>query len=382
MYKRIISVLMAVGLLLTIIGASACSLPQPPVGEEPFPRVTVLAPDWSGFVPDADKWNFGTMLLTPSTEVLEARFVGAQIEDQFVTSLDEVGWTEVARVGRQVEGLLDEYEDLRQSMVERHAQPGGLAAHIVEGKYQVVRWRIYGILREQAEEIGGILVIIPPMQVDLGETAIVELIFEVRRKNDPTRTYRVVAPTPVSKISIDPVVEEIPYRSYFKNFQYTYLVGKQEPWPQIIVIASTSIEVQIPPLRPIRVLYLRTDGHFIVPVSPPLEARFLGTRIGDLFIANPDDQWIGGRVTDRDGLDLFVLYEMPEQEMQKIRKELEELGEMWQIRIFSRYEGELPSGTISPAEALDVELVFEVRKRDDPDETLRFTVPTRLTRAG
>ncbi len=207
MYKRIIGVLMAVALLLTIIGAVLYV--QSPVGEEPFPRVIAMVPDWSGFVEDANTWNFfGAVLVTPSTEALEASFVGAQIGGQFVTSLNEVEWTEVVRVSMQVEDLLAQYEKLHELAVRQMARPDGWVATDIAEKYWGTRTKIHKVLVEEAKEkeigAGSIQLIIPSMRVNLGETEVVELIFKVRKKNDPTKWQQITALTSVSNLALPP----------------------------------------------------------------------------------------------------------------------------------------------------------------------------------
>ncbi|MCL0066177.1 hypothetical protein M1N79_04805, partial [Dehalococcoidia bacterium] len=90
MNKRIMSLLLAAGLVLTTLLVSACpSLPQP---EEPFPHVIALVPEWSGFI-ETDQWNFGATLVTASPEVMEARFIGAQLGDQFISTSGKDEWT-------------------------------------------------------------------------------------------------------------------------------------------------------------------------------------------------------------------------------------------------------------------------------------------------
>ncbi|MBT9162628.1 MAG: hypothetical protein DDT27_01187 [Dehalococcoidia bacterium] len=52
---------------------------------------------------------------------------------------------------------------------------------------------------------GGIIVVtIPPLQIRLGETEVVEFEFKVRKRNDPTRTQRVTALTSISKLALPP----------------------------------------------------------------------------------------------------------------------------------------------------------------------------------
>jgi len=46
--------------------------------------------------------------------------------------------------------------------------------------------------------------LIPPMQITPGETEVVELIFEVRTKNDPTERQQMMAPTSVTLLVFPP----------------------------------------------------------------------------------------------------------------------------------------------------------------------------------
>ncbi|MCL0089967.1 hypothetical protein M1O54_06425 [Dehalococcoidia bacterium] len=202
MYKSIIGVLTAVALMFTVIGVGAHI--QSSAGGEPFPRVIALVPEWSGFVEEADKWNFGSILVTASPEAMETRFVGAQIGDQLVTSLEKVEWTEVARVSMQVEDLLAQYEELRESAVRQPAQPDGRVAPDIAEKYWGARTKILEALEKEAKEIEAIQLIIPSMRVNPGERAVVELTFEVRKKNDPTKWQLVTAPTSVSNLVLPP----------------------------------------------------------------------------------------------------------------------------------------------------------------------------------
>ncbi|MCL0075403.1 hypothetical protein M1O57_05180 [Dehalococcoidia bacterium] len=79
--KKQLGVLPAIVLAVTMVGTTACL--QPAGGEQPSPQVVTMArvvavvPDWSGFVDYADEWNFGGVLVTTSTEALEAKFIGA-----------------------------------------------------------------------------------------------------------------------------------------------------------------------------------------------------------------------------------------------------------------------------------------------------------------
>ncbi len=205
MYKRIIGVLMAVALLLTIIGAALYT--QSPAGEEPFPRVIAMVPDWSGFVDYADKWNFGGVLVTTSTEAMEGRFVGAQMGDQSVTSLGKDEWTEIIPVGMQVEGRLDEYEELHRLVVGQHARRGWVSPSIA-ARYGRIRWDLQTIIAQETQERGvgtmGISMFMPPMQITPGETEIVELIFEVRKKDEPNERQQMTALTSVSNLALPP----------------------------------------------------------------------------------------------------------------------------------------------------------------------------------
>ncbi|MBT9141492.1 MAG: hypothetical protein DDT30_02084 [Dehalococcoidia bacterium] len=337
---------------------------QPP----PHPVVAIV-PDWSGFVPDADKWNFGTILVTSSTEILEARFVRARIEDQSTASLEKVEWTEVARVGRQMDEQLAEYERLHRLVVEQHARLDELE------KYEIVRWELYQVLAGLAEG-KGVPVVISSMRIDLGETEVVELVFEVRRKINPAEIWQITAPTSVSNLALPP--EGIPEpepepRGVFESRWHARLVEK-ESWPQIVVIITEVVFED-------HYDFIDVDARFITPVSPLLEGRFLGTQIGDQFVVDwNEDIWHVGRVID--ALPQLVLDGLQVQEMQahRILEELAELGEMQETLGPFRAGTMVPSGRINPGETLDVELVFEVRKADDPGETLRLTVPTRLTR--
>ena len=144
--------------------------------------MTVLAPDWSGFVPDTDKWNFGTMLLTPSTEVLEARSVGAQIGNQFVVDWNEDIW----HVGRVIDAL----------------------PQLVLDGLQVQEMQAHRILEELAElgEMQETLgpfragTMVPSGRINPGETLDVELVFEVRKANDPGETLRLTVPTRLTRV--------------------------------------------------------------------------------------------------------------------------------------------------------------------------------------
>ncbi|MCL0059919.1 hypothetical protein M1O20_05515, partial [Dehalococcoidia bacterium] len=111
MNKRIMSLLLAVGLVLTtLLVLATAPFPQP---EQPFPQVIGLVPEWSGFI-ETDEWNFGSMLVTASPKALEARFIGAQIGDQFVASSVKNEWAEVVRVGPEIEGMLQRFEELHR----------------------------------------------------------------------------------------------------------------------------------------------------------------------------------------------------------------------------------------------------------------------------
>ncbi len=117
--------------MFTMSGAAVHT--HSPGAEGPFPRVFALLSEWSGFVEDRDgvpdKWIFHVSLATPSTQALDARFIGTRMGDQFVTGLDAEEWTQVLPVGHpQAGNVLDRYERLHKLMVEQTAQPGGVVA--------------------------------------------------------------------------------------------------------------------------------------------------------------------------------------------------------------------------------------------------------------
>ncbi|MCL0089129.1 hypothetical protein M1O54_02020 [Dehalococcoidia bacterium] len=55
-----------------------------------------------------------SILVTASPEALEARFIGAQRGDQFVASSVKNEWAEVVRVGPEIEGMLQRFEELHR----------------------------------------------------------------------------------------------------------------------------------------------------------------------------------------------------------------------------------------------------------------------------
>ncbi|MBT9165849.1 MAG: hypothetical protein DDT25_00511 [Chloroflexi bacterium] len=50
----------------------------------------------------------------------------------------------------------------------------------------------------------GISMFMPPMQITPGETEIVELIFEVRKKDEPNERQQMTALTSVSNLALPP----------------------------------------------------------------------------------------------------------------------------------------------------------------------------------
>jgi len=212
MNKRIISVLLAVALVFTILGVAAVT--QFPGREEPSPRVIALVPEWSGFV-ETDEWNFSAVLVSASAEALEARFIGAKVGDSFVPSSVKNEWTKVVRGGREIDGALGRYEELHRSLVRRQAGQveswwTEMIVQIFEWKYYIIRQQIYtrfAQLREAGEKIDGIVARIPSVPLAVGETVIVELIFEVRNAQNLTRVHQIAVPTSVTKLCPLPVEE-------------------------------------------------------------------------------------------------------------------------------------------------------------------------------
>lgn len=180
--------------------------------EKPLPHVVAIVPDWSGFVDwaEVETWGFGGTLLTTSAEPLEARFIGAQIGGQFAASLGEDEWTEVIRLGKQAEDELDEYEKLHRLVVEQQAGrrriSPDITPDIITARYEKARWDLQMIIGQEVEkgriEWTGITILIPPMQITLGETEVVELIFEVRKKDEPTVRWQMTAPTSVTNLAL------------------------------------------------------------------------------------------------------------------------------------------------------------------------------------
>lgn len=203
MHKRILSVLLAVALVFTIAGVTMAA--QFPGGEEPSPRVIALVPVWSGFVHDANQWYFTAMLVTPSAEVLEARFIGARLGDEFVTSLAKNEWAGILRAEGLGERLL-EYEKLHKSMVVQEAQSDKGVDTAIAERYSSIRRAISKTLTELAvaQSIEVIEVTALSMPINPGETEVVELVFEVRKQNDPTLRHQVTAPTSVSALVLPP----------------------------------------------------------------------------------------------------------------------------------------------------------------------------------
>jgi hypothetical protein len=208
--KRIGWLMLALVLAVPAIGINIGTvqhpLPAQGAGVPAIPRVFAMVPEWSGFV-DTDKWGFGAVLITASPEALEARFIGAQIGDRFVTSVVENEWTEVTRVGQGIERALGRYKELHNLRVQRQAQRAGRwsedFAQRIDEEYYSIRQQIYSRfvqLAEAGKRTDGILARIPSMTVALGETVIVELIFEVWRAHDPTARHRITVPTSVTKL--------------------------------------------------------------------------------------------------------------------------------------------------------------------------------------
>lgn len=205
MHKRILSVLLAVALVFTIAGVTMAA--QFPGGEEPSPRVIGLGPEWSGFL-DINEWNFHVTLVTSSPKALEARIIGTQIGGRFVAGLVEDEWTGVVFVGKQMEHRLDKHERLHRLLIERRAQligkwgTGDFEQKIRE-EYRGIHREIGNIFAELAEagkKTNGITVFMPSVTLNLGETIVVELVFEVRETHDPTRRHQITFPTSVTKL--------------------------------------------------------------------------------------------------------------------------------------------------------------------------------------
>jgi len=193
-----------VALVFTIAGVTMAA--QFPGGEEPSPRVIGLVPEWRGFV-ETDEWNFGSILVTASPKALEATFIGAQIADQFVTSSVKKEWREVVPVGPETETALQRFEELHRLQVLRQAGQAGKWTQEFEEKiereYYTIRQQIsarLAQLRERGEHIDRILARIPSVAIRPGETIVLELIFEVRKRNHPTQIHRLSVPTSVTKL--------------------------------------------------------------------------------------------------------------------------------------------------------------------------------------
>jgi hypothetical protein len=123
--KRVGWLMLALVLAVAAIGIDIGTVQNPsPVqgaGTPAIPRVFAMVPEWSGFI-GIDEWGFCAVLITPSPEALEARFIGAQIGGRSLTSVVENEWTEVTRVEGQLEGALDRYEDLHNLQVQRQIE--------------------------------------------------------------------------------------------------------------------------------------------------------------------------------------------------------------------------------------------------------------------
>jgi hypothetical protein len=205
--KQVRSLMFVLVLAVAAIGGG--QYPSPVRGEEPFPgvsaipRVFAMVPEWSGFIDSATEWNFGSALITASPEVLEARFVRAQIGGRSVTSVADNEWTKVVRGGGEIERALDRYEELHNSRVRSVAQRINRYCEDAEREYYTIRQQIYTRfeqLAEAGEKVDGMIVRIPSVPLALGETAVVELIFEVRRAYDPTQKHRLTVPTSVTRL--------------------------------------------------------------------------------------------------------------------------------------------------------------------------------------
>ena len=110
-------------------------------------------------------------------------------------------------MGRQIEGKLDEYEELHRLVVGQHARRGWVSSSIA-ARYGRIRWDLQTIIAQEAQErrVGmmGISMFMPPMQITPGETEVIELIFEVRKKDEPIERQQMTAPTSVSNLAFPP----------------------------------------------------------------------------------------------------------------------------------------------------------------------------------
>ncbi len=191
--------------MLSIVGGIVYA--QFPTRESPFPHVTALVPEWSGFLVHVDEWNFGGILFTASPEALEVRFIGAQIGERFVSGSVKDEWASVVPVGTQIRvDQLDRQEWLHRLLVKRQA---GIVDRWLtedmmqkfEQEHSTICQNMYEILYELAEageRIEGIVAIIPSQPLSPGETIVIELVFEVRERHNPTQRHQVTVPTSVT----------------------------------------------------------------------------------------------------------------------------------------------------------------------------------------
>ncbi len=208
--KRFLAAMVCIGLLVSAEAFARLPQAQATRGET-LPQVIAAVPEWSGFVENVDEWGFSGLLVTAAPAALEARFIGAQARNGFVPALaaDKNEWREVARVKRQAETLLGEYEKWHALAVkelaaddetERNAEARILVEEVKE-KYAATRKKAYAAL-EEAEGRGAFAVSIPSVPLKSGETIAVELVFEVREAGGRGKSRRITVPTSVTELAL------------------------------------------------------------------------------------------------------------------------------------------------------------------------------------